>query len=126
MQVTVSNVQLLGAVDGLRAKIDALLDAVGSAHPEILGVDATRGGGATNGTPNTADASAAPKVKRTRAKSAYNIHMSEELARLKDQEPELGHRERFAMAVASWKKIMAERSSAGTSDAADDDAQEVV
>ena len=46
-------------------------------------------------------------IKRRRAKSKYNDHMSEELARLKQEHPDLGHRRRFAMAVQSWKDIKA-------------------
>lgn len=92
VEVTVSNLQILGAVDSLRAKLDAVIELVqNSGLPP------------TDSSEDAEEAPAGKKTRRTRAKSAYNVHMSEELARLKDQHPELGHRKRFAMAVASWK-----------------------
>ena len=48
------------------------------------------------------------KNKRTRAKSAYNLHMSKKLAELKESHPNVGHRERFAMAVTSWSHLTSE------------------
>lgn len=93
MEVSVSNLQILGAIDGLRAQIEALTAAL-------------QGGGQSGGSSELdAPAAGAEKVKRRRAKSRYNDHMSEELARLKVEQPDIGHRRRFAMAVASWKDI---------------------
>jgi hypothetical protein len=113
MDVSVSNLQILGAIDGLRARIEALTTAVqggggmaGGASGDAMDCD---GGGAV----------AAPKIKRRRAKSKYNDHMSEELARLKVKFPDLGHRRRFAMAVQSWKDILA-AAKADAAGAADD------
>ena len=54
----------------------------------------------------------APKVKRKRAKSKYNIFMSEELTRLKAALPEMPHRQRFGMAVQSWKMKIAKAADA--------------
>lgn len=93
--MSISNLQILGAIDGLRAQIEALTAAIQS-------------GGTQSGGSSEADALASgveQKVKRRRAKSAYNDHMSEELARLKIDQPDIGHRRRFAMAVASWKEL---------------------
>ena len=101
MDVSVSNLQILGAIDGLRARIEALTAAA-------QGGGMAGGAGTAPGDAMDCDgAVAAPKVKRRRAKSKYNDHMSDELARLKVKYPDLGHRRRFAMAVQSWKDILA-------------------
>ena len=105
MEVVVSNVQLLGVLDAIRAKLDALVDAVAGAHPEIMNGSNAKVAGA--------DAHAEKAPKRTRKKSAYNKHMSEELARLKISHPDIGHRQRFSMAVATWKAALAEASASG-------------
>jgi len=113
MEVSVSNLQIIGAIDGLRSQIEALVAAIqtggvggGVGAVAAPGVEVEGGGGAA---PDPAVA--APKVKRRRAKSKYNDHMSEELARLKIEYPDIGHRRRFAMAVASWKAILANNKS---------------
>jgi outer membrane murein-binding lipoprotein Lpp len=57
------------------------------------------------------------KEKKPRAKSAYNVFMSEELARLKVSEPEWTHNQRFAKAVYTWQSKKEERASAPAADA---------
>lgn len=80
---------VIESIKRIERKIDSLADRVKSPAPEA-------GGGLTS--------SGGAKPKRTRTKSAYNIHMSQQLAELKTLHPDVGHRERFAMAVKSWKK----------------------
>ena len=125
MEICVSNIQIFGAIDGIRSKLDALMEAITTLHPDLL-----QAGGAE--LPSSAvkvegDASMPAKkegkVKRKRAKSRYNAHMSAELARLKDLYPEIGHRRRFAMAVASWKQIQAEEKAARAEQGEDDSAE---
>lgn len=109
--MSVSNLQILGAIDGLAAKIDALMEAL-----QAGGMSAAAGmtGGDAAAAADDASNGAAPKAKRRRAKSKYNDHMSVELARLRDEYPDLGHRRRFAMAVQSWKDIKASQAAAET------------
>lgn len=99
MDVVVSNVQLAGAMDVLNAKMDLLISAIDTARPGMLS-ESTR----QDARPNQP-----AKAKRTRSKSAYNVYMSEELAKLKVSHPDLGHRKRFAMAVGSWPSAKAAR-----------------
>lgn len=110
-----SNLQILGAIDGLRAKIEALTAMLESA-------DLSGGGARSVDAPPPAAVTGGQKVKRRRAKSKYNDHMSEELARLKELHPDLGHRRRFAMAVQSWKDIKAGQAQ-GSSDVSEEDVE---
>ena len=77
---------IVESIKRIERKIDSLADRVKLTTPEA----GTTSGGA--------------KPKRTRTKSAYNVHMSKQLEELKKLHPDIGHRERFAMAVRSWKK----------------------
>ena len=43
------------------------------------------------------------KEKKERAPNHFNVFMSEEMASLKEQFPEMNHKERFTQAVANWK-----------------------
>jgi hypothetical protein len=85
----------------LEAKVASLEAAM-----ETLMKDTARG-------PPEEDAPACPakKEKKPRAKSASNVFMSEELARLKVSEPGWTHKQRFAKAVYTWKSTKEERGS---------------
>ena len=58
----------------------------------------------------------APKKKKSekakRAPSAFNIFMKQELQRLKIEDAELSHKERFKRAANNWSKLTAEDKSA--------------
>lgn len=113
MEVVVSNVQLLGMLDAIHAKVDALVEVISSAHPELMSGRPVKPADDSA----TDELSTAPKPpRRTRKKSAYNYYMSEELAKLKVSHPELGHRQRFSMAVKSWKDILAAKASDAPAD----------
>lgn len=45
----------------------------------------------------------AKKEVKKREPSVYNLFMKDEMASLKEQFPEMNHKERFSMAVANWK-----------------------
>jgi hypothetical protein len=85
--------QVVASIDALSAKVDELVTCIRSAHPEF-----------SPGQDTHAKSGGASKVKRTRTKSAYNVHMSKQLSELKQTHPQLGHRQRFAMAVKSWPR----------------------
>jgi hypothetical protein len=123
MEVIVSNLQILGAIDGLRSQIEALVTAIQSGGLAGNGVG---GGGGSHDDSMDIDGAEPTKVKRRRAKSKYNDHMSTELAKLKISEPDIGHRRRFALAVQSWKDILAagkaEAAAAAEAEAEGDDA----
>ena len=121
MEVVVSNVQLMGSVDALHSKFDALISLFADAHPGLVsgrsddgrgsatrGAEVRDGGSATN-----SGAITSPPVRRTRKKSEYNRFMSSELAKLKEEHPQLGHRVRFSMAVKAWKQVLADRAREG-------------
>ena len=42
------------------------------------------------------------KAKKTRAPSAYNIFMKTELAKMKNSDPEMPHKERFKLAASRY------------------------
>lgn len=90
-----SNDRVVSSVEALSAKITELIACISAAHPELS--PAASGSQAKTGGANA-------KVKRTRTKSAYNVHMSKQLSELKQTHPTMGHRERFAMAVKSWPR----------------------
>lgn len=90
-----SNVQLAGAMDVLNSKMDALISAIKNAHPGFMSEFVSKRD------PRPV------KAKRGRSKSAYNVYMSEELAKLKVTHPDVGHRKRFAMAVSGWPSAKA-------------------
>lgn len=124
MEGSVSNMQILGAIHGLFAHIKPLAGA--AAGPVQRGCMHV-GAGATHSDAPDCDgdtATAVPKVKRRRAKSKYNDYMSVELTRLKEQLPDLPHRQRFAMAVQSWKDILAAAKAEEANEDADEEAED--
>jgi hypothetical protein len=44
------------------------------------------------------------KDKTPRLPSAYNIFMKKELTKLKEQNPQMDHKERFKLAANNWSK----------------------
>lgn len=76
---------LTRSLESLHGKVDRILDSLDRGNDN----DARR-------------SNAGPKPAR--AKSAYNEHMSNELATLRRTHPDVKHRERFAMAVKRWQE----------------------
>ncbi|CAE6457255.1 unnamed protein product [Rhizoctonia solani] len=57
---------------------------------------------ASEKTSKKAKASPAAGAGSKKKSSPYNVYMKSELARLKEKNPEMSHKERFKMAATSW------------------------
>jgi predicted RNA-binding Zn ribbon-like protein len=88
------------------ANVDAPVSATAALEAKVASLEAAVAKLMEGVRDPTEDAPASgSKVKKPRAKSAYNVFMSEELARLKVSEPTSSHQERFAKAVRTWQKM---------------------